>query len=497
MSRFNVWRIVAPRLVGVVAALVILICANVLVSRFFFRWDVTSQGLFTPSDATTAVLGALEQPVEVICFLSAGDPLTQSVRLLLDDYVAQSSSIQPRFVDPDRNPAEFIALQRKYGMLEGRTDNGRLASEASIVVVSQERRWFITTDDIIVVDEDDGTATPRLEQVLTEGIANVVRGETVRACFTQGHGEPSLRSGGPQSLSELRAMLERSNFELEELLLGPAEALADTSRCGLVIVIGPTTPFSPSALEQLKKYRMNGGPLLLAVGPLVDDSGQILSTGFEKLWEGDPARPLGEVVFEQAKDRRLPVGIGGEIFLAEPRSHAITEGWATVEGSRYQVLMQLASPLHIPPESGFKPLLTTSKQSVAVAGFRDLNDSAIWSRAEEGKAERLVAGALDATGGRLVYVGSSSVAWPSTWRDPGLLGTRRWVENVIAWLVERAQLVSVPEKRGRPAGLSLTEASLAEVQRYVLFYLPAVVGLLGFLVVYRRRHELSTAKAES
>jgi hypothetical protein len=53
--------------------------------------------------------------------------------------------------------------------------------------------------------------------------------------------------------------------------------------------------------------------------------------------------------------------------------------------------------------------------------------------------------------------------------------------------VKRPPLVSLPPKPARQVGLRLTEASLSEVARYVLLYMPLTALLIGALSLYRRR----------
>jgi nitrate reductase gamma subunit len=48
-------------------------------------------------------------------------------------------------------------------------------------------------------------------------------------------------------------------------------------------------------------------------------------------------------------------------------------------------------------------------------------------------------------------------------------------------------MVTIPSKGTHAVGLALTEASLGEVWRYVLIYMPGSVILLGLLVLHRRR----------
>jgi hypothetical protein len=92
-----------------------------------------------------------------------------------------------------------------------------------------------------------------------------------------------------------------------------------------------------------------------------------------------------------------------------------------------------------------------------------------------------------ARGPRLVVLGTPSVAWSRNFVDPSLLPASLLVENAFAWLGARPALVSVPERKAKVLGLNLTEGSRAEVLRYVLVYMPGTAGLLGLLVLVRRR----------
>jgi hypothetical protein len=98
-----------------------------------------------------------------------------------------------------------------------------------------------------------------------------------------------------------------------------------------------------------------------------------------------------------------------------------------------------------------------------------------------------LANAPQVHGPRLVVAGSANVVWSRNWREPTLLGSRLFIESALSWLSARPVIVSVPEKASHDVGLSLTEESLGEVQRYVLLYMPASAALLGVLIMYRRR----------
>ena len=63
--------------------------------------------------------------------LSASDPLlaarTPHARGVRRRDATSSTSA---YVDPERNPAEFVAIQQKYGILAGKADDGRVVTDA-------------------------------------------------------------------------------------------------------------------------------------------------------------------------------------------------------------------------------------------------------------------------------------------------------------------------------------------------------------------------------
>jgi hypothetical protein len=489
-------------LLGTVSAAVLCASVNVMVARFYTRWDVTSGSLYTLSKVTTETLARLDQPIEVVVFLSRSDPLMHSVRTLLEAYGGETASLSVRFVDPDQNPAEFIALQQRYGIFEGRTENGRLASEASIVLARGERRWFVTTDDLVEFDENDGSSKPRLEQALTEGIVNLLQHQEVSVCVTQGHRELAFDGGGPQSLSEFRRELERSNLDVRSVDLTSPDPTETLEGCRLTIVPGPSVPFANAAARRLAEHLARGASLFVLVGPVSDDEGRILDPSL-----GPVLAPLGiefqnDLVFEADERLRLPVGIGGEVFLASPRDHATTHGLFERGEIRDRVLIQLGQGLLLRETSTAIPILETSDTAYDIQSFRLLQSGEAAAEEERAGEGRYVVAAAwekahspDASPAlgpatRVVVLGTPSVLWPSTFLDPGLLATRRFVESTLSWLIAQPTLVSVPEKPAQQAGLDLSEATLEEVQRYVLLYMPLVVLCLGALVVYRRRKEL-------
>lgn len=480
--------------VGVVAAAILAVNVNVLVARRYTRWDFTSDALYTLSEPTKRTLRSLTEPVDVVVLLSRSDPLTTGVRHLLTAYGAETQRLRVRYLDPDRNPAEFAATQQKYGILAGKSEDGRVVTDASIVIARGERHWFITPDDMLRFDPESARARPRLEQALTEGIVNVLTSDKPLVCFSEGHQELRLDDAGPDGLAELRDRIEKSNYTVaRRALAGPApESLEE---CRLLVVAGPRLPFSPAEAEHVAAAVRRGTSALLLLTPLVDEGGAVVPSGLEPVAALAGAALGQNLILETDPDARLPRALG-EVFFAQPSAHEVTEGLVRGGGRlELRVLVNQTQSVR-PTHDRTKPLLTTSDAAVALTSVKPLLDGGADDVVREASRARhvlAVARELDKPAGtdhapRVVVAGNAAIAGGRSFRDAGLYGNRIFLENAVSWLAARPALVSVPEKAEHEIGLALTEESLGEVMRYVIIYMPGSAALLGLFVILRRRH---------
>lgn len=478
---------------GVAAAGLLAINANVLGARWYQRWDVTRDDLYTLSAPTLELLHGLREPLEINVLLSKSDPLSVSVRHMLEAYGAETRQLLIRYVDPDRSPAEFLAMQQKYRILAGKADDGRVVTDAAIVVAQGERHWFVTADELVRVDEDSGRARPALEQALTSALANLKRGERAKLCFATGQREPTVDDAGPEGLSELRQRLTKDNYEVASVELSAPRA--ELTSCTAVLVATPELEVPAAAAARLLEYARAGGSALLLLPPTLGDGRAVRPSGLEPVLELFGVTLSRDVVLEQDERTRLPSG-QGELFFPTLSSHAITLGILHEDDKlSSRVLVVQARSLAV--SEGAVLLLRSSDQAIAVADLDALSSPE--RRAELGHqlkpgphglaaARELQAPNGAARGARLFVSGASNLAWNRNFQDPSLYGNRRLIENAVSWVAARPNMVSVPQKPEREVGLSLSEESLGEVMRYVLFYMPGSAGLVGAFVLLRRRN---------
>jgi len=492
----------ASSALGLAAAFALAVLANVAVARNYKRWDMTSARLYSLSQPTKETLHGLGEPVQINVLVSASDPLQVSIRHLLSAYQSETTRLEVRYLDPDRKPAEFLAFKEKYGLVVGRTEDGRVVADAIMVVTRGERRWFLTQSDVVDLSEaDEGRARPKLEQGVTLAIRNVLGGERQRVCFTKGHGELGADEPGARGLGELKHRLERNNTDIQvvdtTLVDFKSEKAAPWKDCSLVLVAGPHTPFNEAEARTLSGYFQGGGSLLLFLNPMLDsDKKRVIPSGLEATMALGGIEARGDVVFEQDKQFRVP-GSMGETFLGQARPHPVTE--ALIKGERPRLIFVLAQSLGHIPSATVQPseLIVTSKDAFSMADFLS------WS-SDEGAPEKrpgdrsgelslALAAELpkksggDGHGPRMIVVGTAAITQGQVWQEPSLRPSAYFVESAVSWLTSRPQIVDIPPKPSVQAGIRLTEESMSQVTNYVTIYIPLASALVGLAVYLRRR----------
>ena len=485
---------------GVIGAIAVTALINVLAARHYKRWDFTSAQLYTLTPATVSTLHTLEQDIDVAVLLSAGDPLQRSVENMLVAYGAETRRLKITYVDPDRHPAEFVAVQQKYGIVAGRTEDGRVLTDAAIVLASRDKHWFITSEDMVDLGgAEEGQAQSKVEQALTQGVRAVLGGDRVKLCFTTGHGEFSIEDSSEQGLGELRNRLEKNNYDAVSVDSTKPDTKEPFKDCDALVVASPALPFSAREATEIGERMKAGMNGFFMFNPTPDpDRRAQLDTGLEPV-----CKPFGiglakDFVFEQDDTFRVPRGTG-EIFFPDLKPHAITEGLIAASAAGLKnILMRSRSLDAVPGQAQPTPLMTTSASAFGMVDYFAWVDKGGEPKKTGGDRSGPLAIAMaselpkppnstQAHGTRLVVMGTANPCFGQSWRDLALRGNAVFVGNVISWIAARPPILDVPAKTTISASLRISEASLGEVLRYVLLFMPGAAALMGIAVWMRRR----------
>jgi hypothetical protein len=487
-------------IIGLVAAMVLALLVNVVATRHYRRWDFTKSGLYTLSRATVETLHALGEPIRIDVLVPASDPLSLSMRHLLAAYGAETTRLDVRFTDPDRHAAEFLALQRKY---DDRVIEGRVITDAAIVISRGERAVFVTARDLVEVEDgEDMRARPQLEQALTVGIRSVVSTDRPQICFTTGHGEKSIEQGS-SGLALLRDRLRLNGHDVASVSTKPVGNDNDAvhisyAGCRIVIVAAPTEKFSAEDTQKLTTFVEQGGNVFVAAGPVPDDSSEhYVDLGLSGLLGMFGVEINKNFIFET--DPRLRSSRGfGETFMPITKPHAVTEGFLGAEQSGSGPVFTVASSMKSTGKgaAAVTPLLGTTDDAFGMVDFfgwaKDPSEPVAKDGDTKGPlmvafAAELPARAGAARGARLVAIASSSPMMGENWMSDELRGTAVFVESAIAWLASAPTPIDIPKKPAMTAGLRLSEESLTSIFRYVVVFIPLASVLVGVAVHLRRR----------
>jgi hypothetical protein len=487
---------------AVLAAGLLLVELNVLGARSYQRWDFSTGEQFSPSAASRALLASLSSPIEVVVLLPLGHPSRADVRHMLEAFQSLSPRLRVRYVDPERDAAEYLLLAKEREQAaknpidaQGLLDAGGLP-EAALLVRQADRSWFVPAAELYALDAE-GQRRSRIEPALGEAILRVQTSERVAVCFVTGHGERSIDDGADDGLLDLRQTLEIRNLEARRTPLDVPRPDLALRGCGVIALVGPKAPVPPEHEKALLAAAEQGASVLLLLDPIVDARGALAGSGLEHLAERFGIALERGFVLERKAEQRLPQGIG-EAFLAEVAAHPITSGLSSADMRLdRRVVLVAAQPLELTGGSTAVPLLSASHEAVILDRLGSETESAPTNNSRRpvvAAASRLTTGSGEEV--RAVIVGASNPAESRSFRDASLSGNRVFVEQALGWVAARPLLVGIPEKEPLPAGLALTEDSLADVLRYVMLYMPGAAFFIGVWVLWRRRQAEARSRAE-
>jgi ABC-type uncharacterized transport system involved in gliding motility auxiliary subunit len=450
---------------------------NWLSYRHYKRGDWTSSKLYSLSQKSLNVLKGVDKDVRVVVLMTPATPLFSETKELLQRYEAASKKIKVEFIDPERDPMRTKALAQEFGV-----------STANTVVFSCDgHKKYVTSEQLADYDYSGmqmGRA-PKLkgfkgEEQFTAAILGVVNPKVPKVYFTTGHGEHDPDGFGQDGYSQLRDVLKRDNLDVEKTSLLSGTVPAD---CDLLVIAGPTAPFAAVEKTALKSYLDKGGRALVMLDPVLGDRSR--PSGLADLLKEYGVEVQNDLVVDPG--RRLPFFDLSSVYVADFRSHAVTNGMQGLA-----VLLPVARSVTTTSATGATStiLLTTSKE-----GWGETDLDSILAGKPVAKDAKDVPGPVSLgvaaqsekdkeKGWRLVVFGNSAFAENAQIPNAG---NANLADNAVNWLVQREQALGIAPRSPEQVQLFLTAAQMRHILLISLVGLPACAIALGVAVWWRRR----------
>jgi hypothetical protein len=206
-----------------------------------------------PSESTRKIAASLSEPVKVVAFYPDVNPVRREVEGYLKELASGIPKLEVKV--QDRLLAPKLAKELR-------------ATQDGVIVLS---RGGVTHSLTIGTELDPARAKLKtLDRDFQEQLLKLARSRKT-AYLTVGHGElndaPRAKSADnpDRNATVVRTLLQRQNYTVKDLGLGQGLAADIPDDADVVLVLGPTEPFSREEIASLKRYADRGGKLFVAV----------------------------------------------------------------------------------------------------------------------------------------------------------------------------------------------------------------------------------------
>ncbi len=423
-----------------------------LVTRHAHESDWTANGRTSLSAESRAVLGTLSGPVEIVSYANPQGNLRQTVAGFLQRYQSVKPDLSLRFVDPQLDPAKMRGLG-------------------------------ITVDGALILHYKD--REQRLDELsersLTNALERLMRGSDRLVAFVTGDGERRADGQANSDMGTFMAQLEARGMRAVPLNFAQVSAVPEHT--DLVVLASPTLMLAPGAANALLAYLQKGGNLLWLVEPANDDLG---------------LKPLAAALGMRVLPGVLVDGSGTALGLKDPRMIALGDypPQAITRGLTLTTLFPQATALARLSQGDWTatPFLRSGAQSWTE--FQPIDNdqpSAIRFDADAGElkgpldfgfALSRLSPSPDKSEQRVVVIGDGDFL-SNTFLGNG--GNRALGERVFDWLLGDDKLVELPPRGAPDRLIEISQTELNALSVGFLIALPALLLLIGTLIVWRRR----------
>ncbi len=433
-----------------------------------YRWDATSEKVYSVSDQTVKLLEKLQgSPVEVLAFYPHDDPARANFEVFMRQCQLHHRQFRYNFFDPDRVPS----LAKKYD----------IKTYYTVVIQYQGR-----TESVVSPNEEGFTNT----------LLRLSNPKRFNLCFATGHDEMSVQEQGRNGLSSFVTTLEAMNYEIHEIILLRDKVPA---LCNLVIVPGPHQDFDQLEFKYIKKAFQSGRGILFLIDPMDPGTGK----GFR-----DFMAEFGILMGEDVIVDKMSRLVGGD-FLVPLVNQYVTE---------HPITAHFEKPTFFPVSRSLQPSDQAKKgyEVVPIA----LTGNASWAEANLQSLEQGDA-AFEPVGGDLqgplpVVVAVERKLTPKPAKDvqgkpedskPALLnrmvvagdsdflsnayvnlsGNNDFALNIIQWLSQDDRFISIHVREPEFKPLFLTSRQRTAILFVCVMLLPLAALLIGGALVWRRK----------
>ncbi len=451
-----------------VIAVVILI--NLIADIKPVRLDLTSNKLYSISDATKSVLSKLNKDVEIVGLFDDGkiDSDYRDIRDLLEQYALNSGShISVKYIDPDKST----------GIIKQLDPNGsKNLKKNDFVILSGEKARKLSYEDLFQVELNRQTLSEYVsgslaEQKFTNAVRDVSNGETPVVYFIAENNEEPFENQYKslnEALTKKELTVKTLKFPLKDGVPHDAEVL---------IFASPKKDLSETESDKIKKYLDSGGRAVFLFDPA--SSGGFKR--FEAIINDYHLSLKNDKIMEKGENGHIPDNPYG-LIVDVKQSPAISEEFSIV-------LSDSASIRTLKNENDSVTVIPLVKSSNSSLSMEQHETGGSGSPAPFDLAVAVQKQDLSSNS-RIAVIGSGSFLretaknqYPSYFSN-GLY----FFTNVLQWVKDSREEIAIKPRSYNEQVVFIDRFTANSIGLFVIFFIPLIIFGSGLFVWLRRRH---------
>lgn len=439
--------------------------------------DVTSQKIFQLTEDTKNLLNSTDKNITFYVYAkeaSVGEDLKKSLR-----YYKEFKNISVEYIDPATNPG-FAA---KYDQ----TDMGA----SSIVVTCGDKFKVVDSSSFYYYDSNSyyGYSQPTgydVEGQLTSAVSFVISDDNPVIYNIKGNDELPLGAG-------FKSMISKQNMEVKDLDLIKVDEIPEDADA--IMIIAPATDINEDELSVLRNYVARGGKIYICLGYTEKELTNIydLMADFSLDVTNGVIMETDRNNYYQEQDYLIPVvastisagsSIGDTIFAVQPlgitNANTIPEAsLGDAEGSEEE---ENANETEL---SATVNVIATSSEGAVLK--TDVVNATTTDKEEGDKEGVFILGATSELGqAKMVAFASAFMTDDSV--DAVVSGNNaKLFGNVMNYMVEREETVSIPAKSISSPMLTVPNADLIAIGILFIFVFPVALVVIGIIIWVKRK----------
>lgn len=435
-------------------AFLLVLVLNALAARVVHRFHLGQPSSAGLSSQTANLLQQIQEPLIITLFAGRNLKGYAEWDALLRDYEAVSPHIRVVRVDPERDVEVARALVRRHRLDHAEVITLEMGVRSAVVDLKTGAEEVCRIPWV-----DQGAALREWgERMISSGILGLAQPRAPVVAFAVGEGEGDPDRYGPLGYSRFAGELRRQAIRVIKIFL--AEGVPEG--VDLLIVLGPSRPYTEAARAALRRYWEGGGRILM----LLDSEG---AEGVSNLLEEKGIRVgLSSSLSpaDTADKINTEASSGRAVFLSD---HPVNRGIQNM-------ICWMEDPIEIEPitrgegeEKGDVRTVLFSVERHSSERMRSFGVAVERQQTRPDGSSCLF---------RFVVAGDSDMASNARWGG----GNAEFLFAAVNWLLQREVMLEAPP-RGRP---TIRVLGNPPANRRLLGSLAGVTGLWFILAIWIR-----------